>query len=141
MPSGTVKWFNEEKGYGFIKSDDGGPDVFVHITAVRDSGLPGLIEGQEVNYELSETRPGKTSAIQIEITGDAPPRPERRGPPRGDRGGERGGGFARDRGDRGGFDRDRGDRGERGGYDRDRGDRGDRGGFDRGERRGPPRRG
>ena len=126
MPSGTVTWFNDEKGYGFIKSDDGGPDVFVHITAVRDSGLDGLIEGQEVNYELSETRPGKTSAVQIEVTGDAPPRPERRGPPRGDRGGDRGG-FGR--GDRGGFDRDRGDR-DRGGFDRDRG-----------ERRGPPRRG
>lgn len=61
MASGTVKWFNSQKGYGFIQPDDGGKDVFVHISAVEAAGLRGLNEGQKVNYELV-TEKGKTSA-------------------------------------------------------------------------------
>jgi cold shock protein len=61
MASGTVKWFNSQKGYGFIQPDDGGKDVFVHISAVNAAGLKGLNEGQKVSYELV-TEKGKTSA-------------------------------------------------------------------------------
>ncbi len=63
MPSGAVKWFDATKGYGFIQPDDGGKDVFVHISAVERAGLRGLNEGQKVSYDL-ETDPkrGKTSA-------------------------------------------------------------------------------
>ena len=50
MSTGTVKWFNEQKGYGFIQPDDGGKDVFVHISAVQRSGLQGLRDGQKVTY-------------------------------------------------------------------------------------------
>ena len=59
MAQGTVKWFNTQKGYGFINPDDDGNDVFVHITAVQNSGLNGLNEGQKVSYELEEQRNGK----------------------------------------------------------------------------------
>ena len=52
MATGTVKWFNEQKGYGFIQPDQGGKDVFVHISAVERSGLSGLAEGQKVSYEV-----------------------------------------------------------------------------------------
>lgn len=61
MASGTVKWFNSQKGYGFIQPDDGGKDVFVHISAVEAAGLRTLNEGQKINYELV-TEKGKTSA-------------------------------------------------------------------------------
>jgi len=61
MPTGTVKWFNSTKGYGFIQPDDGGSDVFVHITAVEQAGMRGLNEGQKISYELTESK-GKTSA-------------------------------------------------------------------------------
>jgi CspA family cold shock protein len=61
MATGTVKWFNATKGYGFIQPDDGGADVFVHITAVNAAGLNGLNEGQKVSYELTSSK-GKTSA-------------------------------------------------------------------------------
>ncbi|NDA46938.1 MAG: cold-shock protein [Alphaproteobacteria bacterium] len=63
MASGTVKWFNSQKGYGFIQPDDGGKDVFVHISAVEQAGLKGLNEGQKINYEvLTDRRSGKSSA-------------------------------------------------------------------------------
>ena len=61
MATGTVKWFNSQKGFGFIQPDDGGKDVFVHISAVEAAGLRGLNEGQKVSYELVTER-GKTSA-------------------------------------------------------------------------------
>lgn len=68
MPTGTVKWFNETKGFGFIQPDDGGQDAFVHISAVERSGLRGLQEGQKVSYELvQDKRSGKTSAGNLQI--------------------------------------------------------------------------
>lgn len=65
MPNGTVKWFNVTKGYGFIEPDEGGSDVFVHITAVQQSGLEGLNDGQKVTYELQEGRNGRMAAADI----------------------------------------------------------------------------
>jgi cold shock protein len=62
MVKGVVKWFNAEKGYGFIRPDDGGKDVFVHITAVRDAGLETLADNQPVEFELIPGRDGRTSA-------------------------------------------------------------------------------
>lgn len=61
MASGTVKWFNGTKGFGFIQPDNGGADVFVHISAVEKAGMRGLNEGQRIEYELV-TEKGKTSA-------------------------------------------------------------------------------
>ena len=66
MASGTVKWFNATKGYGFIEPDEGGKDVFVHITAVQAAGLQGLNEGQKISYELADQR-GKTSAANLKV--------------------------------------------------------------------------
>ena len=66
MNTGTVKWFNDQKGYGFIQPDNGGKDVFVHVTAVERSGLRGLTEGQKISYELqTDQRSGKTSAVDL----------------------------------------------------------------------------
>lgn len=66
MATGTVKWFNDEKGYGFIQPDQGGKDVFVHISAVERAGLRGLREGQKVSYEIeTDRRSGKQSAGQL----------------------------------------------------------------------------
>ena len=66
MPVGTVKWFNSTKGYGFIQPDNGGPDVFVHISAVERAGLRGLNEGQKVTYEEQrDPKRGKTSAENL----------------------------------------------------------------------------
>ena len=62
MATGTVKWFNATKGYGFIQPDAGGQDVFVHISAVEKAGLTGLADGQKVSYELEADRRGRTSA-------------------------------------------------------------------------------
>jgi CspA family cold shock protein len=63
MATGTVKWYNETKGYGFIQPDNGGKDVFVHATALERAGLRGLAEGQKVSYEVeSDRRTGKESA-------------------------------------------------------------------------------
>ena len=66
MASGTVKWFNATKGYGFIQPDDGGADVFVHITALEAAGMRSLDEGQKVNYELV-TNKGRTSAGNLQL--------------------------------------------------------------------------
>ena len=66
MASGTVKWFNATKGFGFIEPSDGGQDVFVHITAVQAAGLQGLDEGQKVSYEITEQR-GKSSAANLQV--------------------------------------------------------------------------
>jgi cold shock protein len=66
MATGTVKWFNTTKGYGFIQPDAGGTDVFVHISAVQRSGLAGLNDGQKVSYEIvQDKRSGKSSADQL----------------------------------------------------------------------------
>jgi cold shock protein len=65
MSSGTVKWFNGQKGYGFIQPDDGSKDVFVHITALERAGLRGLNEGQRVTYDLERGQQGKTSAVNL----------------------------------------------------------------------------
>ena len=64
MSNGTVKWFNTTKGYGFIQPEDGGADVFVHVSAVEKAGLRGLNEGQRVAYELQNER-GKTAAVNL----------------------------------------------------------------------------
>lgn len=67
MPSGTVKWFNSAKGFGFITPDDGGADAFVHISAVERAGLSNLAEGQHITYELETGRNGKTSAENLTV--------------------------------------------------------------------------
>jgi CspA family cold shock protein len=67
MATGTVKWFNAEKGYGFIAPDEGGKDVFVHITAVRAAGLEGLRDDQKVSYELQAGRDGRSSAGDLQL--------------------------------------------------------------------------
>ena len=70
MATGTVKWFNATKGYGFIQPEDGGKDVFVHISAVGAAGLRGLDENQKVSYELErDKRSGKESAGQLQTIG------------------------------------------------------------------------
>jgi CspA family cold shock protein len=67
MQTGTVKWFNGQKGFGFIQPDEGGADVFVHISAVERAGLRSLNEGQKVGYELErDKRSGKMSASQLQ---------------------------------------------------------------------------
>jgi len=66
MAKGKVKWFNTQKGFGFIQPDDGGKDVFVHISAVERSGLRGLNENQVVEYEL-QTEKGKTAAVSLKV--------------------------------------------------------------------------
>jgi CspA family cold shock protein len=68
MATGTVKWFNGQKGFGFIQPNDGGQDVFVHISAVERAGLSGLAEGQKVNYEVkTDKMRGKTSAENLSL--------------------------------------------------------------------------
>ena len=64
MPTGTVKWFSDDKGYGFITPDDGSKDVFVHISAVERAGLNGLNEGQKVSYEIATER-GRSAAVNL----------------------------------------------------------------------------
>ena len=116
MSSGTVKWFNTAKGFGFIQPDDGGSDVFVHISAVEQAGLRGLNEGDLVNFELEQDRrSGKLSAGQLVVTGQGEA-PARSG------GGGGGGGFDRPRGGGGGYG------GGGGGFDRPRGGGGGGGG-------------
>ena len=65
MATGTVKWFNAQKGYGFIQPDDGAKDVFVHISAVERAGIGNLREGQKLSYELERGQQGKTSAVNL----------------------------------------------------------------------------
>lgn len=67
MATGTVKWFNAEKGYGFIAPDSGGKDVFVHITALRAAGLESLKDDQKVSFDLQEGRDGRSSAGSIQL--------------------------------------------------------------------------
>jgi CspA family cold shock protein len=101
MASGTVKWFNTAKGFGFIQPDDGGSDVFVHVSAVEQAGLRGLNEGDQVQFELEQDRrSGKLSAGQLVVTGSGPAPARSGGGGGGFGGGPRGGGF--DRGPRGG---------------------------------------
>ena len=68
MANGTVKWFNSQKGFGFIAPEGGGNDVFVHATALEAAGISTLNDGQPVSYELQEER-GKTSAAQLKVNG------------------------------------------------------------------------
>ena len=67
MANGTVKWFNTTKGYGFIAPDDGGKDVFVHISAVERAGLTGLNDNQKIQYELQSGRDGRASASDLKL--------------------------------------------------------------------------
>jgi len=67
MTTGTVKWFNPTKGYGFIEPEDGGKDAFVHISAVQRAGMDTLTEGQKVNFELQEGHNGKSSAENLSV--------------------------------------------------------------------------
>ena len=69
MPTGTVKWFNATKGFGFIEPDGGGPDAFVHISALERAGMSGLAEGQKVQYDLEPGRDGKTAAGNLQSVG------------------------------------------------------------------------
>ncbi len=68
MPTGTVKWFNSAKGYGFIEPNDGSADAFGHISAVEQAGLSGLREGQKVEYEVVPGRNGKSSAENLVVS-------------------------------------------------------------------------
>ena len=68
MPNGTVKWFNNNKGFGFITPEEVGADVFVHISEVEKSGLKGLNEGQKVSYELHPDRLGRMTAENLKVT-------------------------------------------------------------------------
>jgi cold shock protein len=68
MPTGTVKWFNQQKGYGFIKPDDGSNDVFVHISAVERSGIGNLQEGQKISFDIETGRQGKPAAVNLKAT-------------------------------------------------------------------------
>jgi CspA family cold shock protein len=123
MATGKVKWFNAAKGFGFIQPDDGGQDVFVHVSALERAGLHQLDEGQPVAFDMEQdSRSGKLAAGNLVVTGEAPEGGSgSRGP--------RGGGFGGDRGGYGGGGGGGGGRfgggGGGGGYDR--GDRG--GGF------------
>lgn len=66
MSTGTVKWFNSTKGYGFIQPEDGSADVFVHISAVERAGMSSLNEGQKLSYELERGRTGKMAAVNLQ---------------------------------------------------------------------------
>ena len=67
MPTGTVKWYNSQKGFGFIQPDDGGKDAFVHVSAIERAGMSDLREGQKISFELvADTRSGKMSAEKLQ---------------------------------------------------------------------------
>ena len=104
MPRGTVKFFNPAKGFGFIAPEDGGADIFVHVSAVERSGLNGLDDGDQVTFEVQQDRrSGKLEAIELERTGSGPapgPRSARPAPP------QRGYDSAPRRSNAGGHDRD-----------------------------------
>ena len=68
MSIGTVKWFNSQKGYGFIQPEDGQKDVFVHISALERAGISTLQEGQKLSYDLERGQQGKTSAVNLQLT-------------------------------------------------------------------------
>ncbi len=132
MATGKVKWFNTAKGFGFIQPDDGGQDIFVHVSAVERAGLSQLDEGQTVNYDLEQdSRSGKTAAGNLEVTGSAAPSARAPRPPRpgGFGGGDRGG--YNDRGGGGGFGGGGGGGGFGGGGGAPRGGFGGGGGGDR----------
>jgi CspA family cold shock protein len=74
VPTGKVKWFNTTKGYGFIVPDEGGKDVFVHITAVQKAGYTNLVEGVRVSYELRLDREGNPTAENLRVGIGMPPR-------------------------------------------------------------------
>jgi cold shock protein len=67
MPTGTVKWFNPTKGFGFIEPDGGGKDVFVHISAVERAGLTGLADNQKVSFDMERSRDGRDSATNLKL--------------------------------------------------------------------------
>lgn len=67
MPTGSVKWFNTQKGFGFIAPEDGGKDVFIHISALERSGIQSVEEGQQVEYELGEDRRGRVAVEQLKL--------------------------------------------------------------------------
>ena len=68
MATGTVKWFNAQKGFGFIQPDDGGKDVFLHVSAVEQAGIAPPAEGQRVSYELQQDRSGRTAAGNLRLS-------------------------------------------------------------------------
>ncbi len=70
MPTGTVKWFNVSKGFGFIVPDEGSKDVFVHISALESAGLSALLEGQRVEYEMGQDQKGRMSAATVALVDD-----------------------------------------------------------------------
>ncbi len=70
MATGTIKWFNATKGYGFIAPDDGGADIFVHISAVQAAGLSELQDNQKLSYELEEGRNGRSAAASLQLIND-----------------------------------------------------------------------
>ena len=120
MATGTVKWFNSAKGFGFIEPEDGGGDVFVHVSAIERAGLNGLNEGEKVNYEIvTDRRTGKASADNLESMGGGTPGGSRPPPPRDRFGG--GGGYGDRGGAGGGGGYDRAPRGGGGGGFQDRG--------------------
>jgi len=69
MPTGTVKWFNPTKGFGFIAPEDGDKDVFIHVSALEKAGINGLAEGQKIEYELGAGRDGRSAAENIRVIG------------------------------------------------------------------------